>query len=88
MTTTYKAAAAFLALVAFTGAASAASSHSVTGKIEHINRAKHEIVLRNHTYYANPKLLGGDLRKGERVVVQYSDWHGRRNASSITPVKS
>lgn len=87
MTTTHKAAAAFLMLVACTGAASAASSHSVAGRIEHIDRAKHELVLRNHTYHASPKLLGADFRKGERVMIRYSDWHGRRDATSITPVK-
>ena len=50
MTTIQKAAAAALALVISAGAASAASpNHSVTGKIDHINPAKHELVLRNHT---------------------------------------
>jgi hypothetical protein len=89
MTTIQKTAAAALALVISAGAASAASpNHSVTGKIEHINRAKHELVLRNHTYHVSPGMLGANFRKGERVTIQYTDWKGHRNASSITPVKS
>ena len=88
MLTIRKAAAAALTLVISAGAASAASpNHSVTGRIEHINRAKHEVVLRNHTYHVSPAALGASFRKGERVMIQYSDGHGRRNASSIAPVK-
>lgn len=88
MTPIQKTAAAALALVICAGAASAASpNHSVTGRIDHINRAKHELVLRNHTYYVSPKALGANFHKGERVMIQYSDRHGRRNASSVTPVR-
>jgi hypothetical protein len=88
MSTTQKAAAAAVALVISAGAASAASpNHSVTGRIDHINRAKHELVLRNHVYHVGPGALGANLRKGERVTIQYTDWKGHRNASSITPVK-
>ncbi len=89
MTTIQKTAAAAMALVISAGAASAASpNHSVTGKIEHINRAKHELMLRNHTYHVSPGVLGANFHKGERVIIQYTDWKGHRNAASITPVKS
>jgi len=87
MTTIQKAAAAALALVTCAGAASAATNHSVTGRIDHINRAKHELVLRNHTYHVNPKALGANFHQGERVTIQYSSWRGHRTASSVTPVK-
>ena len=87
MTYLQRTAATAFALVACAGAASAATHHSVTGKIDHLDRAKNVLVVRNHSYRCTPQLLGENIHAGDRVIVEYRNWRGYRTALKVAPVK-
>ncbi len=68
------------------GAAAASPTHTVTGRIEHLNPRGNHLTIKNEVYRYDPRLMGVGLRAGEKVRIIYREQHGHRVAASILPL--
>jgi hypothetical protein len=76
-----------LALVAGASISSATKHHVISGTIDHLSKARHVLLLRNHSYHFVDRALADGFRRGDRVTIRYRDWHGHRTAVEIATAK-
>ncbi len=62
--------AGILALVAGASISSATMHHVISGRIDHLNRARQVLLLRNHSYHFADQALAAGFRRGDRVTIR------------------
>ena len=75
-------------LSAAAGSASAATSHSASGKISQMNAKNHHLTVSNHVYSYNPKRLAKGIQVGSLVKFNWRASNGHRIAYRIAPLQT
>lgn len=77
----------FLAVAAGAMLTSATMHHVISGRIDHLNRSRHVLLLRNHSYHFADRAMADGLHRGDKVTIHYRDWRGHRTALEIAMAK-